>query len=151
VPVELHGFLNYLIRCNVEGRRYTVYGYKGKQVRDNIHASDVAAFIHAFSQNPRVGEVYNLGGGRENSCSLLEAFERVESITGKPMNYHYLDQPRVGDHICYVSDLTKARAHYPEWSLSRSLDDIFLEIAAAVTSREVRASGSQRFSDRVRI
>ena len=147
--VELHGFLNYLIRCNIEGRRYTVYGYKGKQVRDNIHARDVATFIYAISQAPRVGEVYNLGGGRENSCSLLEAFERAESITGNPMNYHYLDQPRVGDHICYISDLTKARAHYPEWSLSRSLDDIFLEIARAYTSgREAAAAGRARAFNR---
>ena len=132
--VELHGFLNYLIRCNVEGRCYTVFGYKGKQVRDNIHAYDVATFIHEFWKNPRVGEVYNLGGGRENSCSLLEAFERVQALTGRPMVYEYDDNARVGDHICYVSDLTKSRAHYPDWRLMRSLDDIFEETVRAFSS-----------------
>lgn len=143
--VELHGFLNYLIRCNVEERPYTVFGYKGKQVRDNIDAHDVASFIYEFWKEPRAGEVYNLGGGRENSCSLLEAFERVQAITGKPMNYQYLDRPRVGDHICYISDLTKARLHYPDWQISRSLDDIFVEITGAISTR--RRSGSSVASE----
>lgn len=136
--VELHGFLNYLIRCNVEGRHYTVFGYKGKQVRDNIHAYDVATFIHAFYLNPRVAEVYNLGGGRENSCSLLEAFAKVEALTGRPMQYTYLDEPRVGDHICYISDLSKAKRDYPEWGIRRSLDDIFEEtVQTFVAGREL--------------
>ncbi len=105
--VELHGFLSYLIKCNVEGKRYRVYGYKGKQVRDNIHSFDVARFIHAFWENPKCGEVYNLGGGRKNSCSILEAFEKVSSMSGKQMDFEYLDKNREGDHICYISDLTE--------------------------------------------
>jgi CDP-paratose 2-epimerase len=136
--VELHGFLSYLIKCNAEGRTYKVYGYKGKQVRDNIHALDVARFMHAFFENPRCGEVYNIGGGRQNSISILEAFERIGALSGKKMNYNYVDKNREGDHICYVSDLSKMRRHYPGWDISKSLDHIFLEIyrAAAATSSE---------------
>ncbi len=133
--VELHGFLSYLIKCNVEGRLYKVFGYKGKQVRDNIHSLDVARFIHAFAQNPRSGEVYNLGGGRENSVSILEAFEKAAALSGKKMNYEYLDEPRAGDHMCYLSDLSKMRAHYPDWDLTKSLDDIFTEIHKAMSDR----------------
>ncbi|HMV51757.1 MAG TPA: NAD-dependent epimerase/dehydratase family protein, partial [Blastocatellia bacterium] len=103
--VELHGFLSYLIKCNVESRPYKVYGYKGKQVRDNIHSYDVARFIHAFAENPRCGEVYNIGGGRANSCSILEAFDRIGSLSGKPMHWDYVDKNREGDHICYISNL----------------------------------------------
>jgi CDP-paratose 2-epimerase len=133
--VELHGFLNYLIKCNVEGRTYKVYGYKGKQVRDNIHAFDVARFIHAFFENPRCGEVYNIGGGRQNSISILEAFERIGVLSGKKMSYEYVDKNREGDHICYVSNLSKMRRHYPDWDISKSLDDISVEIyRAAVAS-----------------
>src|SRR5262249_35179407 len=105
--VELHGFLSYLVKCNLEGRPYHIYGYKGKQVRDNIHAHDVARFIDAFWQNPRSGEVYNLGGGRANSCSILEAFDRAEAVSGRKMKYDYVEQNREGDHICYISDLRK--------------------------------------------
>ena len=126
--VELHGFLSFLVKCNVEGRTYKVYGYKGKQVRDNIHSLDVARFIHAFYQEPRVAEVYNIGGGRANSCSILEAFERIAQLSGKKMQFEYLDKNREGDHICYISDLTKMRAHFPSWGLSKSLDAIFEEI-----------------------
>ncbi len=126
--VELHGFLSYLIRCNLEGKLYRVYGYKGKQVRDNIHSFDVARFIHAFSQNPRCAEVYNLGGGRQNSCSILEAFDRIQSLSGKQMQYEYVDKNREGDHICYISDLNKIQTHYPEWKITKSLDDVFEEI-----------------------
>lgn len=133
--VELHGFLSYLIKCNVTGTGYKVYGYKGKQVRDNIHSLDVAKFIAAFIANPRAGEVYNIGGGRENSCSILEAFKKIESISGKPMIYEYVDQNRSGDHICYISDLRKMRAHYPGWDIRKSLDDIFNEIYAAWADR----------------
>lgn len=129
--VELHGFLSYLIRCCLEGRKYTVCGYKGKQVRDNIHSLDVARFIHAFIASPRCGEVYNLGGGRANSCSILEAFSLAEQVTGKNMVYDYLDQNREGDHICYISDLTKMHTHYPNWDLTKSLQDIFAEIHMA--------------------
>ena len=129
--VELHGFLSYLIRCHLEDRLYKVYGYKGKQVRDNIHSFDVARFIHAFSEAPRCGEVYNIGGGRANSLSILEAFERITVITGSKMNYEYLDKHREGDHICYISDLKKMRNHYPGWNITKSLDQIFAEIYAA--------------------
>ena len=133
--VELHGFLSFLIRCNVEGRKYSVYGYKGKQVRDNIHALDVARFIQMFIDSPRVAEVYNLGGGRSNSCSILEAFQLASEVSGKSMQYEYVDQNRQGDHICYISDLSKIRSHYPKWSLSKSLSDIFVEIHRAWLGR----------------
>ncbi len=133
--VELHGFLSYLVKCNVEGREYKVYGYKGKQVRDNIHSEDVAAFIHAFSQNPRCGEVYNLGGGRENSVSVLEAFKKAESLTGRPQKWAYVEQARAGDHICYISDLRKMKSHYPAWGVTKGLDDIFREIVESWKSR----------------
>jgi CDP-paratose 2-epimerase len=126
--VELHGFLSYLIKCNAEGKLYRIYGYKGKQVRDNIHSLDVARFIHAFWENPRVAEVYNLGGGRENSCSILEAFDRIALLSGRKSNFEYVDESRKGDHICYISDLKKMRWHYPSWDISKSLDDIFVEI-----------------------
>jgi CDP-paratose 2-epimerase len=126
--VELHGFLSYLIKCNIEGKLYRVFGYKGKQVRDNIHSYDVARFIHAFWENPRCAEVYNLGGGRDNSCSILEAFARISALSGKAMNYEYVEENRTGDHICYISNLDKMRAHYPGWDITKSLDQIFLEI-----------------------
>lgn len=132
--VELHGFLSYLVKVNVEDRVYRVYGYKGKQVRDNIHSLDVARFIAAFIDKPRCGEVYNLGGGRENSCSILEAFALVESLTGKTMRYEYVDKNREGDHICYISDLSKMRAHYPEWNISVPLPQIFAEIVQSWSS-----------------
>lgn len=133
--VELHGFLNYLVKCNLAGRVYKIFGYKGKQVRDNIHSHDVARFIHEFFQAPRCGEVYNIGGGRENSVSILEAFERIAAVSGKPMRHEYVEQARAGDHICYISDLTKMRAHYPNWGVTKSLDDVFAEIHAVCTAR----------------
>ncbi|WHZ21018.1 MAG: dTDP-glucose 4,6-dehydratase [Nitrospira sp.] len=126
--VELHGFLSYLVKCNLEGKKYSIFGYKGKQVRDNIHSLDVARFIHAFIDNPRSGEVYNLGGGRGNSCSIFEAFDMIESISGKKMRYEYVDKNREGDHICYISNLKKMTTHYPSWSISKNLKDIFEEI-----------------------
>jgi CDP-paratose 2-epimerase len=138
--VELHGFLSYLMKCNCEGRRYKVFGYKGKQVRDNIHSLDVARFIHAFYEKPRSGEVYNIGGGRQNSISILEAFDRAAAISGKPMEWEYIDQNREGDHICYISDLTKMRAHYPGWDLSKSLDDIFSELYRAHAPKKLKKS-----------
>jgi CDP-paratose 2-epimerase len=133
--VELHGFLSYLVKCNVAGQCYTVYGYKGKQVRDNIHSLDVARFIHALLDAPRCGEVYNLGGGRDNSCSILEAFALAERASGKKMNYRYVDENRAGDHICYISDLSKARAHYPAWDITVSLPTIVEQITRAWQSR----------------
>lgn len=139
--VELHGFLSYLIKCNVENRVYKVYGYKGKQVRDNIHSLDVARFIHAFWERPRCGEVYNIGGGRQNSVSILEAFERIATLSGQKMRYEYFDANRVGDHICYISDLSKMRDHYPAWDITKSLDHIFEEIyRAAAKNRHAVAS-----------
>jgi CDP-paratose 2-epimerase len=126
--VELHGFLSYLIMCNVIERKYTVFGYKGKQVRDNIHSYDVARFIDEFIQAPRKAEVYNLGGGRENSISILEAFGLIESISGKKMICEYSDNNRIGDHICYISDLTKIKSHYPNWDISKNLKTTFEEI-----------------------
>ena len=113
--VELHGFLNYLVKCNIQGKRYSIFGYKGKQVRDNIHSLDVARFIHAFVEAPRSGEVYNLGGGRQNSCSILEAFDIIESISGTRMSWDYVEKNREGDHICYISNLNKMKQHYPKW------------------------------------
>lgn len=130
---ELHGFLNYLVKANVEGRLYRVMGYKAKQVRDNIHSLDVARFIHLFSESPRTAEVYNLGGGRGNSCSILEAFTMVEDLTGKPMNCTYVEHNRVGDHICYISDLRKMQNHYPEWGITISLPMILEQIHASLS------------------
>src|SRR6202000_3034966 len=101
--------------CNLQHKKYTVFGYKGKQVRDNIHSLDVARFIHAFYEKPRCGEVYNIGGGRDNSVSTLEAFDQAAALSGKKMNYEYVDQNRAGDHICYISNLSKMKAHYPGW------------------------------------
>jgi len=133
--VELHGFLSYLVKCNLEQKEYTVFGYKGKQVRDNIHSADVSGFILEFVAKPRVAEVYNLGGGKGNSCSILEAFQMVSAISGIPMRYKYVDQNRIGDHICYYSDLRKMQNHYPGWRLTRSLQQIFEEIVAGWRTR----------------
>jgi len=127
---ELHGFLAYLARCVRDGRPYRVYGYKGKQVRDNIHSYDVCTAFLAFYEAPRVAAVYNLGGGRENSVSVVEAVARFEELIGKKLAYEYIDQNRVGDHICYISDLRRLKADYPGWGLTRSLDDILRELAA---------------------
>ena len=129
--VELHGFLSYLVKCNLEDREYSVFGYNGKQVRDNIHSEDVASFMHEFYQQPRCGEVYNLGGGKDNSCSILEAFEMVEGLTGRKQKHTYVDKNRTGDHICYYSDLRKMKRHYPRWSVTRPLLRIFGEIVEA--------------------
>jgi len=126
--VELHGFLSYLIKCNLDDKLYKVFGYKGKQVRDNIHSYDVAQFIRAFYNNPRSGEVYNIGGGRQNALSILEAFDKIASISSKKMIYEYVDKNREGDHICYISDLSKMKTHYPEWTITKNIDDIFMEI-----------------------
>jgi CDP-paratose 2-epimerase len=126
--VELHGFLSYLIKCNLEEKRYSIFGYKGKQVRDNIHSADVVAFIDEFFNSPRSGEVYNIGGGRPNSVSVLEAFELIEALSGKAMVYEYVDQPRKGDHVCYISNLSKMRRHYPKWGITKDLGAVFESI-----------------------
>ena len=138
--VELHGFLSYLVKVQLEGRQYRIYGYKGKQVRDNIHSQDVALVIERILAAPRSGEVYNLGGGRENSCSILEAFARVEALSGRSMRHEYVEENRSGDHVCYISDLSKLRAHFPGWLLTRSLDDILEELIASWRSRLSRTS-----------
>lgn len=133
--VELHGFLSYLVRCNLEGREYKVYGYKGKQVRDNIHSEDVARFMGEFIRAPRVAEVYNLGGGRANSCSILEAFEIAAGFSGKEQVYSYVQENRIGDHICYISDLRKLRAHYPSWDIQISLEETIRQIVESWQAR----------------
>jgi CDP-paratose 2-epimerase len=133
--VELHGFLSYLVKCNIEGREYKVYGYKGKQVRDNIHSEDVARFMLLFAQNPRCAEVYNLGGGKDNSCSINEAFAMVEQLTGRRQQSVYVDQPRIGDHICYYSDLRKMKSHYPRWEITIPLPTIVSQIIDAMVAR----------------
>jgi CDP-paratose 2-epimerase len=129
--VELHGFLNYLVKVAKNGETYTIIGYKGKQVRDQIHSYDVIQALWTFAQSPRPGEVYNIGGGRANSASLLECVSKVEALLGRKLNTRYEAQARKGDHICYISDLTKLRTHYPTWRLTRSLDRILEELVAA--------------------
>jgi CDP-paratose 2-epimerase len=133
--VELHGFLNYLVRVAINGGEYRVYGYKGKQVRDNIHSWDVIQAFEAFRQAPRPGEVYNLGGGRGNSTSILEAFELIEELTGRKVRWKYVDTARIGDHICYISNLGKLESHFPQWNITISLREIVQEIVHSV-SRE---------------
>jgi len=134
--VELHGFLSYLVKCNLEGREYKIFGYKGKQVRDNIHSLDVARFMAAFVAAPRAGEVYNLGGGKANSTSILEAFQLAEALTGKAQVSTYIDQNRIGDHICYYSDLRKMRAHYPSWDITQTLAETVRQIVASWRTRQ---------------
>jgi CDP-paratose 2-epimerase len=129
--VELHGFLSYLVKVALSGKTYTVFGYKGKQVRDNIHSFDVVRAFEEFARNPRPGDVYNLGGGRANSVSMLEAISRIEALTDCKINWTYSEQARKGDHICYISNLTKLKSHFPGWSLTRSLDSILEEMVAA--------------------
>jgi CDP-paratose 2-epimerase len=133
--VELHGFLSYLVKCNLEGKKYTVFGYKGKQVRDNIHSHDIAVFMEAFINSPRIGEVYNLGGGKDNTCSILEAFAIATKFTGKEQVYEYVDKNREGDHICYYSDLRKMKEHYPSWDITISLEDTIMQIVQSWKNR----------------
>jgi CDP-paratose 2-epimerase len=135
--VELHGFLSYLVKVALAGETYTVFGYKGKQVRDNIHSYDVIQAFEAFRRNPRPGEMYNLGGGRDNSISILEAIARVEDISGQKVNWRYQDQNRMGDHICYITNLGKLQSHFPEWEITRSLDDILTEMIDAEMARQL--------------
>jgi CDP-paratose 2-epimerase len=140
---ELHGFLSYFFKAATQRRTYTIYGYLGKQVRDQIHSHDVVRAFEAFIENPRPGEVYNLGGGKANSVSILESVDRVEQLLGLRMETVYSDEARRGDHIVYYSDLAKLHAHYPAWNVSRSLDDIFEEFARA-THAPGRTAGSPR-------
>ena len=135
--VELHGFLSYLVKQIVSGGHYTIFGYKGKQVRDQIHSYDVIRAFEEFIKAPRPGEVYNLGGGRGNSASILECIKMVEDMTGKKLNWTYSEQNRIGDHICYISDLTKLKSHYPNWDVTKSLPTICQEIVAAQSEKVV--------------
>jgi CDP-paratose 2-epimerase len=137
--VELHGFLSYLVKVALSGGTYRVFGYKGKQVRDNIHSRDVLRAVHRFYEAPRPGEVYNIGGGRENSCSIIEAANLVEELTGARLKTEYVDKARIGDHICYISDLSKLKAHYPGWKIEISLRQIVQEIVDSWRVRESAA------------
>ncbi len=128
--VELHGFLSYLVKVALTGGTYSVFGYKAKQVRDNIHSHDVVRAMEEFAANPRPGEVYNLGGGRENSVSMLEAIAKIEQLSGKKLSWKYVDQNRKGDHICYISNLAKLKSHYPKWSITIGIDEILRQIIA---------------------
>jgi CDP-paratose 2-epimerase len=140
--VELHGFLSYLVKVAISGETYSVFGYKAKQVRDNIHSHDVVRAMEEFAANPRPGEVYNMGGGRENSISMLESIEKIEQMSGKKLNWKYIDENRKGDHICYISDLSKFKSHYPNWKITIGLDEIFRQIIADHTQRLHRARAS---------
>jgi CDP-paratose 2-epimerase len=135
---QLHGFLAYLVKCAVTGQPYTVFGYKGKQVRDNIHSRDlVNAFWHYF-ERPRSGEVYNIGGSRFANCSMLEAIRIAEELTGRPMNWTYRDEARNGDHIWWISDVRRFQSHYPDWRLTYDLRTTIAEIHAACAERTRR-------------
>jgi len=134
---KLHGFLSYLMKCAVTGEYYTIFGYKGKQVRDNIHSYDLVNMFWHFYNEPRTGEVYNAGGGRHSNCSMLEAIAICEKISGNKMNYSYTEDNRIGDHIWWISDLTKFKSHYPGWNWKYGIEDILLEIQEALVSRIV--------------
>lgn len=132
---QLHGFLAYLMKCAITGDNYTIFGYKGKQVRDNIHSFDLVNMLWNFYQSPRCGEVYNAGGGRFSNCSMIEAIELCEKITGKKMNYTYTETNRIGDHIWYISDLNKFKKHYPGWNWQYNLNDILEQIYNGLSKR----------------
>jgi CDP-paratose 2-epimerase len=132
---QLHGFLAYLARCVVKGDRYEIFGHKGKQVRDNLHAYDLANMFWHFYQNPRPGEVYNVGGGRHSNCSVLEGIEIVENVSGKKLSWGYVDSSRIGDHRWYVSNVGKFKSHYPTFEYSRTLTQIVIEIVEGLGSR----------------
>ncbi len=133
--VELHGFLSYLVHVAVAGKPYTIFGYKGKQVRDQIECSDVVKAFEAFAKNPRPGEVYNIGGGRENAASVLECIDLIEEISGLRVQWTLGDDNRKGDHICYISDLAKLKRDYPDWDIRVSLRDILTQMIGAEQER----------------
>ena len=133
--VKLHGFLSYLVKVAARGEQYAVLGYKGKQVRDQIHSSDVIAAFDSFAENPKPGEVYNLGGGRGNSASILECFAMLQERLGRAVHYRYVDRNRTGDHICYISDLGKMKRHFPKWDIRWSLGDIMDDMLQAEMGR----------------
>jgi len=132
---ELHGFLAYLMKCAITDKHYTIFGYSGKQVRDNIHANDLVDCFWHFFQNPRVAEVYNIGGSRFANCSMQEAIESCERITGKKMNYSYAETNRIGDHIWWISDVRKFQRHFPDWHYQFNIDDILEQIFNGITNR----------------
>ncbi len=132
---QLHGFLAYLMKCAVTGTEYTIFGYKGKQVRDNIHSFDLVNMFWHFYNKPRIGEVYNAGGGRHSNCSMMEAIEICEAISGNKMNYKYTENNRSGDHIWYLSDVRKFQSHFPEWNFKYNLMDILTQIHTAIQAR----------------
>ena len=133
---QLHGFLSYLMKCAITGDKYTVFGYQGKQVRDNIHSWDLVNMFWHFYRNPRQGEVYNAGGGRHSNCSMAEAIEMCEAITEKPMNYEYSESNRVGDHIWWISDVSKFKAHYPSWTWKYNINDILMQIFDTTSKKQ---------------
>lgn len=132
---QLHGFLSYLMKCAITGDHYTIFGYQGKQVRDNIHSRDLVNMFWHFFQNPKPGEVYNAGGGRFSNCSMQEGISLCEEITGNKMNYSYSETNRIGDHIWYISDLSKFRSHYPDWHWEYNLTDILVQIFENMAQR----------------
>ncbi len=131
-PTQLHGFLAYLIKCCITGEPYTIFGYKGKQVRDNIHSYDLVNAFWNYYQSPRNGEVYNLGGSRHSNCSMLEAIALCQEITGKKLNYNYVDQHRKGDHKWYISDVSKFQSHYPDWKYKYDLKGLMEDICNGI-------------------
>ncbi len=126
--VELHGFLSFLVKTAMRGKTFTIFGYKGKQVRDQIHSFDVVRAFEAFIEAPRAAQVYNLGGGRESNASILECFDMIEAASGRKVSWRYDEKNREGDHICYISDMAKFRGHYPRWSMTRRVADIVEEM-----------------------
>lgn len=132
---QLHGFLSYLMKCAITGDHYTIFGYKGKQVRDNIHSYDLVNMFWHFYQNPRPGEVYNAGGGRHANCSMLEAIDLIQKISGKKLDYSYSDTNRIGDHIWWISDLSKFKNHYPEWHWKYDLQETLVEMHNQMLNR----------------
>ena len=134
---ELHGFLAYLMKCVAAGLSYRVFGYKGKQVRDNIHSHDLVSAFWEFFKAPRIAQVYNMGGSRHSCCSMLEAIDACQRISGRRLDWTYVDENRSGDHIWWVSDVRKFKAHYPEWDYEYDLNSILEEIRDAVTARVV--------------
>lgn len=132
---ELHGFLAYLVKANMEERVYKIFGYKGKQVRDNIHSFDVCTAFEEFYKNPKIAAVYNLGGGRNNSISIIEAIEFIENETGKKMKTEYVEKNRIGDHICYISDLSRIKKDFPNWTIQKSLQETIIEIIKSIKKK----------------
>ena len=133
--VKLHGFLSYLVKCAVSDIPYTINGYKGKQVRDNLHSHDLIKMFWHFYNNPKIGETYNVGGGRHSNCSLLEAINKIEKITNKKLSTKYINKHLKGDHIWWISDISKFTTHYPKWNFSYNLDKIITEIFSEMTKQ----------------